>query len=156
MLLGTLSSCDKLSVDKLKEMAGSKEAETPAENVVDSGPSMAEIIDSENSAEESTMVGKYFMVTGTNVLIRKGPGKSYGMQMDGYYPAHAQKGEVVKCIQDQDNNYAYVQTCNGYGWSEGWVCCDYLKAITVCPECNGTGTDREYNQCEKCYGSGHL
>lgn len=106
-----------------------------------------------------------FVCTGNNVNVRTGPGKNYPVY-DSNTPQKRQlsKGDVVKNCGKKKNGFCLIQGPLEWGGDErdGWVSAQYLRPVTLCPECDGykdvniAEIDIELETCEKCNGKGYV
>ena len=109
---------------------------------------------------------KGFVCTGDNVNVRKGPGKNYPVDNWGIvgYKRQLMKGDVVENLGKSKNGFCLIcgpLKYNGEA-SEGWVSAQYLRPVTLCPECIGTGVvniseqEIDLENCKKCKGKGYV
>ena len=114
------------------------------------------------SASAQNMRG--FISTGDNVNVRKGPGTRYGIVQGDGGNIQLFKGEVVAYKGKKKNGFCYihvnrVEPGTAYFDYDGWVSARYLRPVTVCSQCEGTGYTgdiEEMQGCEKCSGKGYF
>ncbi|MBR5084165.1 MAG: SH3 domain-containing protein [Prevotella sp.] len=108
--------------------------------------------------------GKGFVCTGNNVNVRTGPGKNYAVyDSNTDHKRQLSKGDVVEYRGIKKNGFILIRQL---GWGEdereGWVSAQYLRPVTLCPQCDGTKDenigeiDIELITCRKCKGKGYI
>lgn len=107
---------------------------------------------------------KGFVCTGDNVNVRTGPGKNYAVyDSDTDHKRQLSKGDVVSYCGKKKNGFILIREL-GWGVDErdGWVSAQYLRPVTLCPQCDGTKDenigeiDIELITCRKCNGKGYV
>ena len=107
---------------------------------------------------------KGYVCTGNYVNVRTGPGKNYAVYDNNTdHKRQLSKGDVVEYCGKKKNGFILIRQL---GWGEderdGWVSAQYLRPVTLCPECNGTGVvniseqEIDLENCKKCKGKGYL
>lgn len=105
-----------------------------------------------------------FISTGTNVNVRTGPGKNYPVRYYEGQKLQLDKGEVVADKGKRKNGFIYVHV-NKVHFGDavfdypGWVSAQYLRPVTLCPECGSLGYVGEIEDpqdCPKCKGKGYI
>ena len=108
-----------------------------------------------------------YVCTGNNVNIRKGPGTNYPV-FDGGSGTNGKlqlnKGDVVRKCGKKKNGFCLVSAALEWGGDEreGWVSAQYLRPVTICKTCFGTGdenvgpVDIDLVTCRKCKGKGYV
>lgn len=107
---------------------------------------------------------KGFVCTGDNVNVRKGPGTNYPVLMSEGAKLQLDKGEVVISKGKKRNGFCYVHVTKiAFGSAffdyPGWVSAKYLREVTLCDECNGTGYVGEIEDmkpCGRCEQKGYV
>ena len=108
-----------------------------------------------------------FVCTGNNVNVRTGPGKNYPVydyNKETGYKRQIFKGDVVADEGKRKNGFCLISGPLEWGGDErdGWVSAQFLKPVTICPECGGTKNvnvaevDISLETCKKCKGKGYL
>lgn len=105
-----------------------------------------------------------FVSTGNNVNVRKGPGKNYPVIFWEGQKLQLEKNEVVYDKGKRRNGFCYV-TVNkviptvAVFTYDGWVSAQYLRPVTLCPECGGSGCVgdiEELKDCPRCKTKGFV
>ena len=107
---------------------------------------------------------KGYVCTGNYVNVRTGPGKNYAVYDIGTdHKRQLSKGDVVEYCGKKKNGFILIRQL---GWGEderdGWVSAQYLRPVTLCPQCDGTKDenigeiDIELITCRKCKGKGYI
>ncbi|MBP5387688.1 MAG: hypothetical protein J6Y97_09945 [Prevotella sp.] len=108
---------------------------------------------------------KGFVCTGNNVNVRTGPGKNYKVYDIGNgHKRQLFKGDVVANCGKKKNGFCLIQGPLEWGGDErdGWVSAQYLRPVTLCPECKGYKDvnvgeiDIDLATCPKCKGKGYV
>lgn len=107
---------------------------------------------------------KGFISTGDRVNVRKGPKKTYPVIIWEGNKLQLDKGETVSDKGKRKNGFCYVNVCKVVFGSaifsyDGWVSAQYLRPVTLCPECDGlgyVGDIEDMTECPKCKSKGHL
>ena len=107
---------------------------------------------------------KGYVCTGDNVNVRKGPGTNYPVLMSEGAKLQLNKGEVVAYKGKKRNGFCYVHVTKiAFGSAffdyPGWVSAKYLREVTLCDECNGTGYVGEIEDmkpCGRCEQKGYV
>ncbi len=108
-----------------------------------------------------------FVCTGNNVNVRTGPGKNYPVydyNKETGYKRQIFKGDVVADEGKRKNGFCLISGPLEWGGDErdGWVSAQFLKPVTICPECGGTKNvnvaevDISLDTCKRCKGKGYL
>lgn len=106
-----------------------------------------------------------FVCTGNNVNVRTGPGKNFAVYDVGDgHKRQLSKGDVVANCGKKENGFCLVQGPLEWGGDErdGWVSAQYLRPVTLCSKCFGTGNmnvgkvDIDLRTCNKCKGKGYV
>ena len=106
-----------------------------------------------------------FVCTGNNVNVRTGPGKNYAIYDTGDgHKRQLSKGDVVANRGKKKNGFCLIQGPLEWGGDErdGWVSAQYLRPVTLCKICFGTGdmnvgeVDIDLRTCDKCKGKGYV
>lgn len=107
-----------------------------------------------------------YVCTGNHVNVRTGPGKNYPVYDDNGEGPKRQlsKGDVVANLGEKKNGFCLVSGKLEWGGDEreGWVSAQYLRPVTLCPKCFGTGdmnvakVDIDLRTCNKCKGKGYI
>lgn len=106
-----------------------------------------------------------FVCTGNNVNVRTGPGKNYAIYDTGDgHKRQLSKGDVVANCGKKKNGFCLIQGPLEWGGDErdGWVSAQYLRPVTLCKKCFGTGdmnvgeVDIDLRTCDKCKGKGYV
>ena len=106
-----------------------------------------------------------FVCTGNNVNVRTGPGKNHAVyDSDTGHKRQLSKGDVVANRGKKENGFCLIQGPLEWGGDErdGWVSAQYLRPVTLCPECDGTkmvniaDVDIDLATCKKCKGKGYV
>ncbi len=103
-----------------------------------------------------------FVCTGNHVNVRTGPGKEYPVWDEG--KRQLSKGDVVTDMKETKNGFCRVAGPLEWGGDErdGWVYAQYLRPVTLCARCFGTGNanvakvDIYLVTCPKCKGKGYV
>ena len=74
------------------------------------------------------------------------------------------KGDVVSNCGKKKNGFCLIQGPLEWGGDErdGWVSAQYLRPVTLCPECGGfklvniAEVDIDLDTCKKCKGKGYV
>ena len=101
------------------------------------------------------------------VNIRKGPGTNYPVYYGGTGTngkLQLNKGDVVRNCGKKKNGFCLVSAALEWGGDEreGWVSAQYLRPVTICKTCFGTGdenvgpVDINLVTCRKCKGKGYV
>lgn len=107
---------------------------------------------------------KGFVCTGNYVNVRTGPGKNYAVYDKGDgHKRQLSKGDVVEYRGKKKNGFILI---GQLGWGEderdGWVSAQFLRPVTLCPQCDGTKDenigeiDIDLITCRKCKGKGYI
>lgn len=108
---------------------------------------------------------KGYVCTGNFVNVRTGPGKSYAVyDSDTGHKRQLSKGDVVSYRGVKKNGFCLIQGPLEWGGDErdGWVSAQYLRPVTLCPECDGykcvnvAEVDIDLATCKKCKGKGYV
>ena len=108
---------------------------------------------------------KGYVCTGNNVNVRKGPDKSYAVyDIETGHKRQLSKGDVVTDCGKKKNGFCLIQGPLEWGGDErdGWVSAQYLRPVTLCPECGGYKDvnvgeiDIDLATCKKCNGKGYV
>ena len=105
-----------------------------------------------------------FVCTGDYVNVRTGPGKNYAVyDSNTDHKRQLSKGDVVEYCGKRKNGFILIRQL---GWGEderdGWVSAQYLRPVTLCPQCDGMKDenigeiDIELITCRKCKGKGYV
>ena len=106
-----------------------------------------------------------YVCTGNNVNVRTGPGKNYAVyDSNTDHKRQLSKGDVVANRGKKKNGFCLIQGPLEWGGDErdGWVSAQYLRPVTLCPECDGTkmvniaDVDIDLDTCKKCKGKGYV
>ena len=106
-----------------------------------------------------------YVCTGNNVNVRTGPGKNYAVyDSNTDHKRQLSKGDVVANRGKKKNGFCLIQGPVEWGGDErdGWVSAQYLRPVTLCPECDGTkmvniaDVDIDLDTCKKCKGKGYV
>ena len=105
-----------------------------------------------------------FVSTGDNVNVRKGPSMKYAVVQGDGGKLQLFKGEVVAYNGKKKNGFCHIHVTRvepgtAYFVYDGWVSAKYLRAVTVCSECDGTGLVGEIEEmkgCKKCHEKGYI
>ena len=106
-----------------------------------------------------------YVCTGNYVNVRTGPGKNYAVyDIETGHKRQLSKGDVVMNCGKKKNGFCLIQGPLEWGGDErdGWVSADYLRPVTLCPECNGykdiniAEVDIDLDTCPKCNGKGYI
>lgn len=107
---------------------------------------------------------KGYVCTGDNVNVRKGPGTGHPVLMSEGAKLQLNKGEVVAYKGKKRNGFCYVHVTKiAFGSAffdyPGWVSAKYLREVTLCDECGGTGYVGEIEDmkpCGRCEQKGYV
>jgi uncharacterized protein YgiM (DUF1202 family) len=106
-----------------------------------------------------------FVCTGNNVNVRTGPGKNFPIyDIDTGNKRQLSKGKVVANCGKKENGFCLVRGPLEWGGDEreGWVSAQYLRPVTLCAKCFGTGNmniskdEIDLRTCNKCKGKGYI
>lgn len=105
-----------------------------------------------------------YVCTGNNVNVRTGPGKNYPVYDSGTKKRQLMKGDVVANEGKRQNGFLLISGPLEWGGDErdGWVSAQYLRPVTLCKKCFGTGDmnigeiDIDLRTCNKCKGKGYI
>ena len=106
-----------------------------------------------------------YVCTGNYVNVRTGPGKSYAVyDSNTVHKRQLSKGDVVMDCGKRKNGFCLIQGPLEWGGDErdGWVSAQYLRPVTLCPECGGykmvnmAKVDIDLDTCKKCKGKGYV
>ena len=106
-----------------------------------------------------------YVCTGNNVNVREGPGKNYPIfDVEQGRKRQLFKGDVVTNMGKKKNGFVLVNGPLEWGGDErdGWVSAQYLRPVTLCKKCFGTGDmnvakeDIDLRTCDKCKGKGYV
>ena len=108
---------------------------------------------------------KGFVCTGNNVNVRTGPGKNYAVyDSNTDHKRQLSIGDVVKNRGKKKNGFCLIKGPLEWGGDErdGWVSAQYLRPVTLCPQCDGYKDvnvgegDIDLVTCDKCKGKGYI
>ena len=108
---------------------------------------------------------KGFVCTGNNVNVRTGPGMNYPVyDSNTDHKRQLSKGDVVRNCGVKKKGFCLIQGPLEWGGDErdGWVSAQYLRPVTLCPECDGykdvniAEVDIELDTCKRCNGKGYI
>ena len=106
-----------------------------------------------------------FVCTGNYVNVRTGPGKNFEVyDIKTGNKRQLSKGDVVRNGGKKKNGFCLIQGPLEWGGDErdGWVSAQYLRPVTLCAKCFGTGDmnigeiDIDLRTCDKCKGKGYV
>ena len=107
---------------------------------------------------------KGYVCTGNYVNVRTGPGKNYAVYDNNTdHKRQLSKGDVVEYCGKKKNGFILIRQLEwGGDERDGWVSAQYLRPVTLCPQCDGTKDenigeiDIELITCRKCKGKGYI
>ena len=108
---------------------------------------------------------KGYVCTGNNVNIRTGAGLKYPvMDEETGHKRQMSRGDVVRDCGRKLNGFCLINGPLEWGGDErdGWVSQQYLRPVTICPDCGGTknenigAVDIDLITCRNCNGKGYI
>ena len=106
-----------------------------------------------------------YVCTGNYVNVRTGPGKTFAVyDSDTDHKRQLMKGDVVANEGKKQNGFVLISGPLEWGGDErdGWVSAQYLRPVTLCKKCFGTGDmnvgeiDIDLATCDRCKGKGYI